>query len=81
MNRHHCILSLAALLLAACASAPVEQQSAAASPEQVCERVYKVGVAIPVKECSAPLSDEERLRMQNELRKSAQPGASKPPGG
>jgi hypothetical protein len=81
MNLRHTTSSLAALLLAACASAPPEQQSAEAKPQQVCERVYKVGVAIPVKECTtAPLSEDERRRMQDELRNTVRPGASKPPG-
>ncbi|MDN3919798.1 hypothetical protein [Roseateles violae] len=75
----------AALALVACAAPPAEPSPAPAGTQagaqEVCEKVYKVGVAIPVKECRKEAgSDEERRRMQDEFRKTTRPGGT-PPGG
>jgi hypothetical protein len=66
------------LLAAGCASEPT-RQTAEAAP-QPCQREYRVGSNIPVKNCDAPMTEEERQRMISDIQNQTKPIA-KPAGG
>ena len=71
-------------LAAGCASSPPEETTASAS-KQDCHVEYRVGSAIPVKECSAPMSEADRQDLEaarqravDEIRNMVRPGVNPP---
>ena len=46
---------------------------------QNCEREYRVGSMLPVKNCAPPMTELERERMVEELRNKIRPSSSSPP--
>ena len=83
MNRHHTAYLLLSLF-AGCASSPAEENTASAT-KQECRVEYRVGSALPVKECSKPMTEAERQtaeaerqRMNDDLRNTVRPGMTPP---
>lgn len=68
-------------IVAGCASTPPADTTAAAKPQQSCEREYRTGSLMPVKECAPPMTEEERQRMADELANRVRPSASSKSGG
>jgi hypothetical protein len=64
------------LALAAVGCASTEPQAVSATTA-TCERGYRVGSNIPVRDCAAPTTDEERERTVNDLRNVPRPTTSK----
>ena len=68
------------VLLAACAApAPQDPKLAQAKPE--CDHEYRTGSMIAKKDCTPPLSAEERQRLQDEMANKIHPNATNPAGG
>ncbi len=80
MNRTTIALALTTVLLAACA-APTPQDTKLAQAKPECDREYQTGSMIAKKDCTPPMSAEERQRLQNELAAKIRPNASNPAGG
>lgn len=62
---------VALALLAACASAP--EQTATAQKPVTCEREYKVGSNIPVRDCAPKQSDADHQQTVDTLRDAIKP--------
>jgi hypothetical protein len=69
MNLRYLASLLPFLILAGCASAPSTEEKTAEAQPPGCDRVYKVGSHMPKKDCSGPVSDAERERLQQDLNK------------
>ena len=67
------------LLLAGCASNPTAAPTTKAEAVS-CEREYRVGTLLPTKDCKAPISAEERQRLQDELGNKVRPNNPTPSG-
>ena len=80
MSRSALFLSLVLAALAGCASSPETNTSQAAAPKVRCDREMQIGSAVPKKDCSAPLSDEDKQRLAAELRARTTPGGVTAPG-
>lgn len=63
------------VLLAACAGTPQEPATAEA---KTCDREYRTGSLMPSKECKAPVSEEERQRLNRELGNQIRPSSPTP---
>jgi hypothetical protein len=64
------------LALAAVGCASTDQQAASATPAS-CEKEYRVGSNMPVRDCRPPTTAEERDRTVNELRNAPKPTTSR----
>ena len=67
------------LVLIACATNPAEDTAQVVDGKATCERSYRVGSMMPVKDCAPPPTPEERARMQEELSR-IRPTGTAPPG-
>ena len=84
MSRQMIALGLLATLLAACAAKPPAAPQVVAqdqTPKPLCDKEYRVGSMMPRKDCTAPMSEEERQRLQADLANKIRPGASAKGGG
>ena len=73
------LVPLILLMLGGCAASDGKQSTA--EVQRVCTREYRVGSSIPVVNCEAPMTDEERQRSIEELRNGARPVPTKTVGG
>ena len=78
MNRH--LIAFSFLLVAGCASAPPDPVTTASVKPQNCEREYRTGSMLPMKECTPTLTEAERQRLVDELRVKIRSTGSAPPG-
>ena len=77
MKRH--LLACSFLLVGGCASAPPDPVTTASVKPQNCEREYRTGSMLPVKDCTQTLTEAERQRLVDELRVKIRPTVSAPP--
>ncbi len=63
--------AISLLLLGGCAVNGGKQETV--DEQKVCTREYRVGSSIPVVNCEAQMTDEERRRMIEDLRNSSRP--------
>jgi hypothetical protein len=71
-------LALTGLLLAACANTPPDASSTQVSQaDVVCSKEAPTGSMMPRKVCAAPMTDEERQRLQSELANKPHPTLGK----
>ncbi|HEY4081415.1 MAG TPA: hypothetical protein VGM81_12015 [Burkholderiaceae bacterium] len=83
MNRQTIALGLMTLLLAACAApapAPTDGTKVAQAAKPECDKEYRVGSMMPKKDCSPPMSEEEKARMRAEMANRVRSAGSAPPG-
>jgi hypothetical protein len=72
-------MACSAAFFAGCAQQPIVDASAA---PQACEQVYRTGSVIPVRDCSAKMTEEERQRLIDDLQKTLlKSGGTKNTGG
>jgi hypothetical protein len=72
---------LPVIAVAGCATNPPEDTAKQAQPKVSCERTCRVGSAMPTRECAPAMSDEDRRRIQDEMRQKMRPSGVTAPGG
>ncbi len=74
MNRQTIALGLMTLLLAACAApAPTDGTQVAQAAKPECDKEYRVGSMMPKKDCTPPMTEDEKQRMRAEMANRARP--------